>query len=128
MCLNGRRPNMLKDRKRKVEKISAENRRREQLVNDYGDFLGTLFASGDLFITFTLRDRHQDREASSSNPDKGECKKTRSGRKAKNASVSQPSKSHRIRASGIGNPIRDTAPHPVLRCVMLRCASSSTSY
>ncbi len=54
--------------------------------------MGTLFASGDLFITFTLRDRHQDREASSLNPDKGECKKTRSGRKAKNASVSQPSK------------------------------------
>jgi hypothetical protein len=51
---------MLKDRKRMVERIAANTLLGLRLVQKYGDFLRTLFATGDWFVTLTFRDRHQD--------------------------------------------------------------------
>jgi hypothetical protein len=60
---------MLKNRARLVERIAAENRRQRQLVQDYGDFLRTLFGPGDWFVTLTFRDKHQDTGLDSTNSD-----------------------------------------------------------
>jgi hypothetical protein len=54
---------MLKDRKRLIEKFGRDRRLRVELVQQYGDFLRTLFAAGDWFVTLTFRDRHQDATA-----------------------------------------------------------------
>jgi hypothetical protein len=51
---------MLKDRKRKVERIAFEHRRNRRLVQDYAEFLRTHFGVGDWFVTITFRDRYQD--------------------------------------------------------------------
>ena len=57
--------NMLKDRKRVVERMAANIRLQRQIVQEYGDFLRTLFEIGDWFVTLTFRDRNQDSEAES---------------------------------------------------------------
>ncbi len=51
---------MLKDRRRMVERFASARRLRLQLIILYGAFLRTLFSTGDWFVTFTFRDRHQD--------------------------------------------------------------------
>ncbi len=58
MCLD--EVNMLKDRKRIVERLAANRRLQCELVQQYGEFLKTLFVIGDWFVTLTFRDRHQD--------------------------------------------------------------------
>ncbi len=58
MCLKA--GNVIKDRKRAVERLAANVRLQRQIVQDYADFLRTLFGIGDWFVTVTFRDRHQD--------------------------------------------------------------------
>lgn len=57
---------MLADRKKLVEKLARNSRLREQIVQEYGSFLRTLFGNGDWFVTLTFRDRHQDSDSQSS--------------------------------------------------------------
>ena len=59
VCLLGREM-MLKDRKRVTEKLAHDFRLRAEIVQQYGEFLRTLFSVGDWFVTLTFRDRHQD--------------------------------------------------------------------
>jgi hypothetical protein len=51
---------MLKDRQRIVERLAANARLKRQMVQEYGDFLRTLFVIGAWFVTITFRDAHQD--------------------------------------------------------------------
>jgi hypothetical protein len=51
---------MLKDRKRLIEKLAHDFLWRAEIVQQYGEFLRTLFSVGDWFVTLTFRDRHQD--------------------------------------------------------------------
>ena len=51
---------MLADRRRLVEKLARNSRLRKEIVEQYGDFLRTLFSPGDWFVTLTFRDRKQD--------------------------------------------------------------------
>lgn len=51
---------MLADRKRLVEKLARNSKLRKKIVEQYGDFLRTLFSPGDWFVTLTFRDRQQD--------------------------------------------------------------------
>lgn len=59
---------MLRDRKRVVERLAANNRLRRQIVREYGAFLRTLFSIGDWFVTLTFRDRSKDSEREARGP------------------------------------------------------------
>ncbi len=48
---------MLKDRKRLLETIAREARRTREMASHYAAFLAQYFATGDWFVTITLRDR-----------------------------------------------------------------------
>ena len=51
-----------------VERIAANTLLGHQMVQEYGDFLRTLFLIGDWFVTLTFRDRLQDSKQESLSP------------------------------------------------------------
>ena len=51
---------MLRDKRRKVERIAANRKRTKELLPAYAAFLRTLFSLEDWVVTITFRDQYQD--------------------------------------------------------------------